>query len=393
MHPDVLIDGLRIALENFRKRGHAQYGGDADAICRQVIDACWNGTYLKAGAGHLDQFWVRDLGWCVDDLLRFGYGDRVEASLDFALARYVAADAVTTTIFRHRTPADVYTFATDSLPFLLYCLRKAKMEDRIHRHREFFQRQIHLYVRTAVDELTGMVRKDRYFSTCKDVMRYASTCTSNCFLHLLRQEIAKHEGLRDPLGQDPASRDKLAADIVRVYWREDHFINDDVSKKPFMSADANVWPFWCGVVDSTDMLRRAVQAVGEAGLDSPFPIRYHRSLDRKAVYPLARAFIPNYQGDSIWTLLGPLWIGLVAKVDLAKARRQLDRYTEMIEQYGTFVEVFEPDGRSPLRGRFGHGSAFGMLWAVMYLGRKADLSEASGDASPSTLKEDTDHER
>jgi hypothetical protein len=83
----------------------------------------------------------------------------------------------------------------------------------------------------------------------------------------------------------------------------------------------------------------------------------------------------------------------VAKVDLAKARRQLNRYTELIEQYGTFVEVFEPDGRSPLRGRFGHGSAFGMLWAVMYLGRKADLSEASGDASPSTLKEDTDHER
>jgi hypothetical protein len=86
--------------------------------------------------------------------------------------------------------------------------------------------------------------------------------------------------------------------------------------------------------------------------------------------------LPNYQGDAIWALTGPLFIRQLLRFDHATATRHVRRYLAEVERYGTYVEVFEPDGSAPLRGRFGHGAAYGMLWAAMLLTLAQDLDLA-----------------
>ena len=46
-------------------RGHTRHPGDADAIIRACIEACWNGRTFTASPGHFDMFWTRDLSFSV----------------------------------------------------------------------------------------------------------------------------------------------------------------------------------------------------------------------------------------------------------------------------------------------------------------------------------------
>ena len=74
---------------------------------------------------------------------------------------------------------------------------------------------------------------------------------------------------------------------------------------------------------------------------------------------------PNYQGDSIWTMMGPIYISQLYDFYPHQAKKHLRKYLGLIKKYQTYVEVFEPGGKSPLRGRFGHDFETGMLWAAM----------------------------
>jgi len=105
--------------------GPRRYPGDARAVCRAVLDACWDGTHVNASAGHFRQFWTRDLGFSAAALVRLGYRERVVSSLAWALDAWSVRGRITTTIFPGRRPADVYDMGVDSLPWLMAALRAA----------------------------------------------------------------------------------------------------------------------------------------------------------------------------------------------------------------------------------------------------------------------------
>src|SRR3990170_2252843 len=71
-----------------RLAGPRRHPGDASAVCRAIVDACWTGQYFAASAGHFRQFWTRDFGFAAPSLLRLGHGLRVEATLAWALATW-----------------------------------------------------------------------------------------------------------------------------------------------------------------------------------------------------------------------------------------------------------------------------------------------------------------
>ena len=54
--------GIRLRREF---RGHTRHPGDAAAIVRACIEACWNGRTFTASPGHFDMFWTRDLSFSV----------------------------------------------------------------------------------------------------------------------------------------------------------------------------------------------------------------------------------------------------------------------------------------------------------------------------------------
>ena len=170
-----------------------------------------------------------------------------------------------------------------------------------------------------------------------------------------------------PFLANPFADVDLLTPFIETYWveKDGFFKNDAQDDRVFLSADANVIPYWLGVVKDKKMHLASINAIRKEKLDQPFPLKYHAFLNSNWVHWGARIMIPNYQGDSIWTMMGPIYIEQQSEFYPSEARQHLETYIKLIEKYRTYVEVFAPDGRSPLRGRFGHDFETGMLWAAM----------------------------
>src|ERR1022692_929018 len=127
--------GLNVFARSVWRRlfGWKRYAGNAQEICKAVIEDCWTGEFFAGSAGHFKQFWTRDLAMCTPALCRLGHTDRVVQSWQWGLERFERAGRITTTIFNRRFARDVYAYACDSLPLLLYGLRAAGADHLIDR--------------------------------------------------------------------------------------------------------------------------------------------------------------------------------------------------------------------------------------------------------------------
>jgi len=352
------------AARSLRRRwiGPRRWPGDARAICAAVIERCWNGEYLAASGGHFRQFWTRDLGFSAGALVRLGQGERVVASLAWALETWKARrHHITTTVFGGRRPADVYAYGIDSLPLFLWALRLCGAGDLVARHGGWLRDEVRWFAEVAVDRRTGLARTDRDFSGHRDTVRRRGTCHAAVMVALLAREARLLDLLPRPLGNgDPSAR------LVEAYWRGDHFA--DAPEGPgVVSGEANVWPFWTGVVDDVAMLGAALGVLRRAGLDRPLPLRYVARREAAIEAWPTRLLLPDYQGTSVWTSLGAIYLQLEARVDPAAAARDAGAYVVLVEREGTFWEVLDGSGR-PFRGRYGlYHADEGMLWSAIFL--------------------------
>ena len=363
--PTYLTSGWRILDRGLR--GHRRYAGDARAICRQIVEACWTGRHFTASAGHFRQFWIRDLGFSTPALVRLGHGERVRASLAWALDVWRRRGGrVTTTIFPPDRPADVYTLGIDSLPLLLHALRLTGSDDLVRRHAEWLAREVERFGREVVDPATSLVRADRHYSTHRDTVRTRSNAYANAMLALLALTLEETGWL--PSTVPPGARERF----LDAFWAGDHFTEEAPGggrELPPITGDANVFPFWLGVAPA-DALPAALRALDAAGLTRPLPLRYAATRDRASEDPVQRLFVPDYQGTAIWTSLGAIYLQLLWSVDPAAAEPGIAAYAALGERDGTYWEVL--DGRDPAlrpyRGRFGLWRADeAMLWSSIFL--------------------------
>jgi hypothetical protein len=376
-----VASGARIAAR--RVRGPTRFRGSASDICRQAVEACWTGSYLAASGGHFRQFWTRDLGFAAPSLLGLGQGDRVRASLAWALDAWARSGHVTTTIFAGRRPRDVWTLGVDSLPLLLATLRIAGAEELLLRHGAWLQRDLDAYLETVVDTATGLVRDDRHLSTHRDTVRTRSNTYANAMLVLLDDALAATQWF-----------DRISPTDVRERFLERSWAGDRMVDRPDtreVTGDAAVVPFVFGVAPD-ELLAPALAAARDAGLTDPLPLRY--AADRRAddEDPLQRRLVPDYQGTAIWTSLGAWYLQLLWRVDARAAGSLAAAYARRIEADGTVWEVFDGRAASPedLRPYRGRGSLFvadeAMLWAAVLataMEGTTAVPEESGPAAPS----------
>jgi hypothetical protein len=351
--------------------GHHRSPGDARAVIRDVLERCWDGDHYDASAGHFRQFWTRDLGFSAVPLVRLGYRERVRASLAWALDAWAVDGRVTTTIFPTLRPRDVYTLGIDSLPLLLHALRAADGSDLVGRHGSWLGRAVKAYAADVLDPSTGLVRDDRRYSTHRDTVRTSSNCYANTMAALLSAVVRETGWFPDPTPGDLAER------LVESFWRGDRFVDDPATQA--VTGDATVFPFWLGVVEPRLGLAAALGAAARLGLAAPLPLRYAPRRDREAEDPVQRLFVPDYQGSSIWTSLGSIYLSLLDAIDPAAATPGIAGYLELVERDGTFWEVLTPDLR-PYRGRLGLFSGDeGMLWSAIFLELVERRSEREDD--------------
>lgn len=360
--PVLIAAGLRVAaLSLWRKVfGWKRYAGSVEAICRGVIDDCWTGQFFAGSAGHFHQFWTRDLAMCTGALCRLGYREKVLASWTWGLSRFARSRRITTTIFARRFARDVYNFACDSLPMLLYGLEEAGAHDLVRRHRDFLAAEVYRYVEQVLDPESGLAHGDRYFSAPRDCMTGRSTVFANTMLALLERLLGEQDILPNPL------RGLGVADRIRdIYWRRDYF--QDALDRELPSGDANTWPFYFQVITDKDMRRRALATLHRLGFTEPLPLRYFSERLPQSELPIPRLFAPNYQGDTSWMQIGPVYLSLLRDVDDDGFRSQRQAMASFIERDRNFLELYTPGGR-PYQGRASlYFADEGMLWAALFL--------------------------
>ncbi len=354
--------GINGAVRSFFRRffGWKRYAGDAPQICRQVVDDCWTGEFFAGSSGHFKQFWTRDLAMCTPALCRLGLRDQVVRSLAWGLDRFEKAGRITTTIFNRRYPRDVYAYGSDSLPMLLFALRAADAPHLIDEHRALLTREIHRYLETVFDPALGMARATGYFSGPRDCMTGRSTVFANTMIALLIKLLDADTRLPNPLaGHD------MAELIVRHHWMGDYFRDSLCRDLP--SGDANVWPFFFGIVTDPEMQRRALGTLAARGFTHPVPLRYFEQRLPEAELPVPRFFTPNYQGDPSWTQLGPAYLHLLAGLDRPRMERERATMAALIERDRNYLELYTPDAK-PYRGRaLLYYADQGMIWAALFL--------------------------
>jgi hypothetical protein len=345
-------------------RGHTRHPGDTAAIIRACIEACWNGRTFTASPGHFDMFWTRDLGFSTPALVRLGEGDRVHASLAYALGAWTRRRShVTTTINYGDWPADVFEYGVDSLPLLLAALRAVDAADLVERHRDWLAAEVAWYAERVVDPATGLVRADRTYSAHRDTVVNRSTAYGNTMVALLAKTLAETGWFTSPLARHlDGDHDRLLRDH---FWVGDRF--RDRFGDESVSGEANVWPFYAGVVTDREMLRSSLAHLEANGFADPYPLRYETVRRPAREVWFTRHVLPNYQGTTIWTSLGAIYLQLLRSVDPGAAAREIERYRAWIERDGTYWEVLDGRGRpwvSPRRLFIGEES---MLWSAIFL--------------------------
>ena len=358
-------------------RGHTRYPGDAAAIVRACIEACWNGRTFTASPGHFDMFWTRDLGSSTPALVRVGEGDRVRASLAYALGVWTRRRShVTTTINYGDRPADVFEYGVDSLPLLLAALRAAGAVDLVEQHRAWLADEVAWFAERVVDPSTGLVRADRTYSAHRDTVINRSTAYGNTMVALLAKTLAETGWLGSPLERHfDGDHGRLLRDR---FWAGDRF-RDSLGDET-VSGEANVWPFYAGVVTDADMLRSSLRYLDENGFADPYPLRYETVRRPGREVWFTRQVLPNYQGTTVWTSLGAMYLQLLRSVEPAAAAGEIERYGGWIERDGTYWEVLDGHGRPWISPRLVFIGEESMLWSAIYL----DVLE-QGDNRPALL--------
>jgi hypothetical protein len=243
---------------------------------------------------------------------------------------------------------------------LLYGLEQAGAQDLVARYRDFLAAEVQRYVEQVLDPESGLARGDRYFSAPRDCMTGSSTVFTNTMLALLERLLGDQDILPNPLrGLGIASR------IRDTYWRGDYF--QDALDRELPSGDANTWPFYFQVITDKDMQHRALETLHRMGFTQPLPLRYFSQRLPESELPIPRLFAPNYQGDTSWMQIGPVYLSLLRDVDADGFQSLRRAVANFIERDRNFLELYTPAGR-PYHGRASlYFADEGMLWAALFL--------------------------
>ena len=358
-----LMEALRIfkRARRVNRQGFRKFNGNAEEISSEIVRQCFNGTFFQTSIGHFNQFYIRDFAYSITPLMNLGYQKEVRKTLEYALYIFSKEKVLANAITPSGKPVHIFTYCPDSLPLLLYSIRKSKADYLVKKYKRFIEAQVRYYYENVFDEKKGIV-KNRRFSSIKDNAIRQRACYDNSMLIMLSDELSN-------LGiQNPFTNYNLREIMKKKYWTGQYFL-EDLSGKKNIAGDAQVFPFWCNVFNDKKMKKRAIAKVKEKRLDTPLPLKYTETKNEiKVMFPL-NIILSDYETNTIWLHLGLCFLDILdSKKELGKHLKNLE---ELIERTKTFPEVLEPNGE--IFKKFHYVSDEGMLWAAKYLHLKKSI--------------------
>ncbi|MBU1974869.1 MAG: hypothetical protein KKG59_00535, partial [Nanoarchaeota archaeon] len=259
-------------------------------------------------------------------------------------------------------PINSYAQPTDSLPFFLRSLRLGKAHDLVEVYKPFLENKVFEYKNAVFDRKTQLVKRNMYFSSIKDGFKRDSSCYDNCCVAALSNELNLLK-LKNPFRNHDFKRI-----INQNFWNGKYYY-DDLSKEDYVAADANIFPYYFGIINDKKKLASSIQAIQKEKLDDPMPIKYTNFRDPKKQILVQKLFTPNYEGTTVWIHLGLAYMCVVAKHDKVLLRKYLEEYkNQMILKYNNFLEVLNPD-TTPYKSAV-YFCDDSMSWASIYLNLK-----------------------
>ena len=342
--PAVLAEYVHNAGIRLRRqfRGHTRHAGDAPAIIRACIEALLERPDLHREPRPLRH--VLDarpvvLGAVARPL---GHGDRVHASLAYALEVWTRRRShITTTIHYFDRPGRRLRVRRR----LAAAAARRAARRRRHRPRRAPSRtgsrpRSPTYDATVVDPPTGLVRSDRKYSAPTATRsRTARTRTATRWSRCSPRRSPRPAG--STRRSSAISRATTAACCIDHFWAGDHF--RDALGDETVSGEANVWPFYAGVIaDPRPDRGRPSRYLDANGFCDPYPLRYETIRRPEREVWLTRHVLPDYQGSTVWTSLGAMYLQVLRTVDpRAGGRARRPATSSWIERDGTFWEVLD----------------------------------------------------
>ncbi len=340
-----------------RFRTPTKYKGNAQQICEQIINDCWNGTFFQTSKRNFSQFWTRDFGMCCESLIKLGYKNKVRMTLNYALSIFQKHNKITTHITPKGKPIDFPNYTPESLAYIIHCLKLLGDKKLIEKYKPFLKQQVKYCYDIAFDPVNGIVRRKQKFSTMRDHYVRDSSMYNNCMLAMLSNDLYKLK-LNNPF----ESYD-FESILKKLFWTGSYF-QDDLNKENYISGDANIFPFWTKTFTDKQMFKACLKSINKTNLDKPFPLKYtnQRLKHKENSYSF---FAPNYEGNTLWLHLGLCFVKTVKMFNKKLALKYINQYTELIEKHKNLLEVFNPD-TTPYKTLL-YKTDSSMLWAAIYL--------------------------
>lgn len=261
-------------------------------------------------------------------------------------------------------PLDFPCYGPDSFALLLYAITHTGNHDLAQEHGVFLTAEAKRFAELVIDHTTGLPRAGKRFSSIRDHAGRKGSCYDAVMIAVAARECQRLHI------KFPVTEADTAAHIMDVYWNGTYFFQD-LAKQPIVEGDANVFPFWTGIITDPAVREHAITAVQAAALDKPFPLRYVSPYDKKtervAMHP-ANLLMPDYETDSVWMHLGLCYLRVLREMGVAHSdsfAQHHDRIGSLIAEHKTFLEVYGTTGH-PLRSRW-YVTDESMLWCANWL--------------------------
>ncbi|MBI5624942.1 MAG: hypothetical protein HY924_14295 [Elusimicrobia bacterium] len=309
---------------------------------------------LLAASGHLRYMWVTDFGKAfrgAEKVLPLTY---LRDLLDY-MVRESRRLGRAPSCFSRRRGFDAPYWRGDNLPWLVISMAEYCRWTGMGLTKECalsLQWLLDDYCRRHFAD--GLIADSVTGDWMDTIMRPSSTYNNVCCLRMLSDAVF--------LGLDaPADPKTLEAELLRVRWRGDHFVDCSVGDE--MGVDAGVYALYFGLFKK-DLREALVKRIEREGLTRPSPMRAHQGRhDHRLMPPLTR-FSPDYH-NAVWPHLGLAYLNGLKRLgrDYAGHKAAVEA---VVMKHRNFVEVLDPEGG--LYTTWGHSSDYGLTMAAgLYL--------------------------
>lgn len=357
---DHIFEAANMFARHIKVRGKhfTPQGTSANKICTSILKQLYTGYFYQTSLGNYPHFYSRDFGMVAASLISLGKQKEVVSTLDYALTQYEEYGSIKTFITIFGKPVDFpNVYSPDSFAYILYALSLSKDKKLIKKFSSFLQKELDKFYSLVVDKKNGLPIRKKHFGGMRDYSKRDASCYDAVMCAVVQRE-AQTLGLKLPFKK--YNYKKL---LVDNYWTGSYF-KDDLSTDS-LTADANIYPFWLDVITDKKLLEKTVKSMRKAKLDKPFPVRYVSSNKQKGKTIFTEFLVKDWESTAIWPMSALPYIDIVSRVDKLKAAYYLSQYTEQIEKYKTFIEVYTKKG-VPYKSLF-FSADEGMIWCANYL--------------------------